>query len=50
MYVPLVAQKLVATNEAVVSAIFAVNDIASKLLRPEAMSLVMACQFPPACI
>lgn len=48
MYVPLVAQELVVTNEAVVSAIFAAKDIASKLLGPEAMSLVMACQFPPA--
>lgn len=36
------------TNEAVVSTIFAAKNIASKLLRPEAMSLVMACQFPPA--
>ena len=48
MYVPLMAEELVATNEAVVSTVLAAKHIASKLLGPEAMSLVVACQFPPA--
>lgn len=48
MDVPLMTQELVVTNEAVVSTVPAANNIASKLLGPEAMSLVMACQFSPA--
>lgn len=48
MYVPLVAEELIVTNEAVVSTILAAKYIASKFLGPETMSLVVACQFPPA--
>lgn len=48
MYVPLMAEELVVTDEAVVSTILAAKYIASKLLGTEAMSLVVACQFPPA--
>ena len=48
MYVPLVAEELVVTNEAVVSTILAAKHIATKFLGPETMSLVVACQFRPA--
>lgn len=48
VYVPLMTQELIVTNEAVVSTIFAAEDIASKLLGPDAMILGMACQFRPA--
>ena len=48
VYVPLMTQELVVTNKAVVSTVFAAEDITGKLLGPDAVILGMACKFPPA--
>lgn len=48
VYISLMTQELVVTNKAVVSTVFAAEDITGKLLGPDAVILGMACKFPPA--